>query len=115
MLFPKNRLRDKKTIQALLSTGKWIKDRHFTLKFRLPSPSPASDGRPQAVIVISAKTEKRATERNRLRRQITEALRHFLDEYRVPYQLAVIPRSSALKLSYGEIRDSLHYLLKKII
>lgn len=100
--------------------GRAWKGKHLTVRCltgapRHPSVNPARN----AVYVgtlISAKTEKSAVKRNRMRRRCREALRIILPQYLVSssVQLLLMPRSTSLSCDFNEIQRDIESLLSSL-
>lgn len=73
MLPKPNRLRKTKDFKTVLGKGKSVREDGLLLKIRA-SNSPIS----RFGIIVSTKVEKKATKRNRIRRLVSEAIRHQL-------------------------------------
>jgi ribonuclease P protein component len=98
MLNKKNRIADSHTITALFRKGALFKASRFSFRFFDKPESPA-----QFSITISKKVIKKAVDRNRLKRQIAEAIRLNLDQLKGNFLIAVIARSSAASCDYAVI------------
>ncbi len=66
---------------------------------------------PRPRIVVSQKIDKRATARNRLRRQIREIIRQVGPKNRA---IAIITRKEILEMSFTEIKRTLTEILTRI-
>lgn len=64
-------------------------------------------------IVISTKVSKKATQRNRLKRQLREIIRHHLDQIKSGYDIVVSAKISALNQEYQQLEKNLLALLTK--
>lgn len=106
----RNRLQQKGVIQAILSQGKWLNDRYFTIKYqRSAEKLPA-----QFAIIVSKKIDKRATVRNRVKRQISEACQRVLKKLTPGIQMVIIPRATVKTLEFAKMAESIETLLNKI-
>ncbi len=107
-MLPKiNRLTKSTEIQKILREGKGIKRSSLLLKIReLPALSP-----PRFAVVVGRKVSKKATIRNRIKRQIREALRHELGNIKgVSCVVMALPGSAIL--GFRDIREALRLALK---
>lgn len=99
MLSKKNRISNQRLIEKLNKKGKSYKTKHLVLKF-LPSLSEDS----KFAAVVSKKIALRAVKRNKLRRQITESIRHNLTQLKKPIVcLAILKKGSPEELDYSII------------
>lgn len=73
----------------------------------------ARDGISHATVVVSLTFDKRAIRRNRIKRQVREALRQFFPKIRPPVNLAVYVNKAARECSFQELRDELVSLLTR--
>jgi ribonuclease P protein component len=118
MLFPKSeKLCSKILIQKLFENGK--NEFAFPFKFLYLIKDEPTNTPPQILIIVSKKTFKKATDRNRIKRQIREAYRlqkhKFLDENKkFSILCAVFVFVGKTKLKYQEIQKGIHILSKKI-
>lgn len=107
-MLPKiNRLTKSTEIQKILREGRGIKRSSLLLKIReLPTLSP-----PRFAVVVGRKVSKKATIRNRIKRQIREALRHELGNIKgVSCVVMALPGSAIL--GFRDIREALRLALK---
>lgn len=65
-------------------------------------------------IVVSTKLTKKAVERNRLKRQLREVIRHALPEIREGFDLMIITRPGILGKSYREIDEVVRKILGRL-
>ena len=64
-------------------------------------------------VVISVKASKKATVRNRLKRQVRDVIHAKIKEIKSGYDIIISGNSKAVLLSYGDIRQELLRLFKK--
>jgi len=109
MLPKKNRINNRQLIQKLFQKGKTYKNGCFIFRYLF-----SEDNVSQFVTIISKKISKKAVSRNRLRRQIHEALRKqhlILDK---PVVSAIILKASACDKSFqsldSDIQDFINHL-----
>jgi len=102
MLSKKYKLTKQDGIKSILEEGETRKTRYFVAK-SLP------DEKSRFAVLISTKISKKATERNKLRRQIFEIIRLNIDDIlkKEPAKTVILPRTSALGLAYQEIQKEL--------
>lgn len=109
MLNKKNRITSRALIAKLFQKGKTFKGKHLIFKF-LPGKDPET----RFAIVISKKISKKAVERNRFKRQISEALRPRLDDFKPPIVALVILKSADEMMNYAnletEVADLVNYI-----
>ena len=67
----------------------------------------------RVTVVISAKVSKKATVRNRLKRQIREIFRLNLDKINQNFDLVINANAKALELDFQSIKDQISELLFK--
>ncbi len=107
------RLQGRKICDHLQRKGRVWKGKHMTIRSLPGHPRRAGADRSDAVYVgtvASAKLDKSAVKRNRMRRRCREALRLLLRETdaRIPaIQLLLAPRSSSLWAPFPELQDDL--------
>lgn len=117
MALPKaNRLRQRRQFNAVYEHGIRRHERHFTLRGlrkRRPAGESASiEAIPTCIgISISQKVSKKATVRNRIKRQIRAALRQLLPRIKSGWWLVVIVRPLAIECDYEQILRELEQLL----
>jgi ribonuclease P protein component len=63
--------------------------------------------------IVPAKTDKRATARNRMKRLITESIRHLLPRFRDPIDCVVIARRWKGQLTQAEMNKRTKDLLQR--
>lgn len=105
----KNRLNRRSTIGFLLKRGKKFTNKLFLFKYDFSRNVDS-----QFAIIISKKISKKAVERNKLKRQISEALRLHLELINKPINCVIIPHKHILQFEYAEIEKQLIFFLKII-
>ena len=110
MLSKKSRIPNPRLIDKLNKEGNSYKTSHLVFKF-LPSLS----GDSKFAAVVSKKIAPKAVKRNKLRRQITEALRRNLTILKTPVVcLAILKKGSPEKMEYrlieAEIKEFFNHL-----
>jgi ribonuclease P protein component len=65
------------------------------------------DSRNRFRVIVSKKLEKQAVKRNRIRRQLYEALRLLISEIKqdIPRDIVIIPKKTILNKSFDDIKD----------
>jgi ribonuclease P protein component len=102
MLPVANRLKKDEDFRQVASGGRYVYSPYFTLKY-LPNKLEFS----RFGFVISTKIDKRATVRNRLKRQIREVIRLKLAKIPAGYDIMLVPKKQALTLDYQQLDDAL--------
>lgn len=109
MLPSKNRLHKNKEIKRVLRGGKSF----FTLPLRLKFvKNQLSFSR--FAIIISNKVSKKATQRNRLKRQISEIIRLNLEKIRPGFDFVFIINPKILELKPIQLKDMVLKTLNKL-
>lgn len=103
MLNKKNRISNRDVIERLSAGGKFYKDRFLMARYENAIGCPS-----QFAVIVSKKICKKAVRRNRLRRQVYEALRLHLPLLKIHFIALVILRPSITenKVSFQEISKS---------
>jgi len=108
MLNKRNRISDRRIIQKLFTKGNLYRDKYFVFKF-ISSNSPDS----QFAVVVSKKISKKAVRRNRIRRQVFEAIRlNLKTENNIT--AIVIAKANAQEAKYQKINDSIVQFFNQI-
>jgi len=102
MLNRKHRIGNKRLIEALFDRSKIIKNHFLIFKYADSEAGPS-----QFAVIVSKKIYKKANDRNRLRRQIHEALRLNLPSLKKNIKALVIAKSAISDKNAGfhEIND----------
>jgi ribonuclease P protein component len=108
MLPVAHRLKKDEDFQKVASGGKYSYSPYFTLKYKPNKLEHSRFG-----FVISTKIDKRATVRNRLKRQIREVIRLKLAKIPHGYDITIIPKKAALELNYQQLDHELGGLFAK--
>lgn len=69
---------------------------------------------PRVVVIVSTKVTKKATLRNKKRRQIRAALYHTFKNISPGFDIMVIARPLLVEKEYNEIRDAVEYALSRV-
>ena len=107
MLPRANRLNKQKEFDGVFGRGKTKQDNFLVLRF-IPNAQKHS----RFGLVVSAKTAKRAVDRNRLRRQMSEIIRLNQKNIRPGFDMVLVAKAKILKAEYGAIEGSLLGLLR---
>ena len=101
MLSKKNRIGNKKVIENLYRKGYLFKNHYLVFKYeKTNNPS-------QFAVSVSKKIDKRAVKRNKLRRQIYEAIRINLEEAKDNFAILIIARPPCQKANFNNINQSI--------
>lgn len=65
-------------------------------------------------IIVSAKVSKKATDRNKIKRQIREILHSLLDIIKPGYKIVILTLPAIKDRKFKEVKNSLIYNLKKL-
>lgn len=103
-----NRLRKSKHIQAVYEAKKILSNDSFRIHFDF-----AGENGPQIAVVTSKKLGK-ATVRNRVRRQIREALKPLITNFPDNLRLVVIVKNQTKAMAFDQLVVSLEALVKSI-
>lgn len=109
MLSKKNRIQNHRLIDKLHKEGETYRTSHLVIRFL---PSPLQDSK--FVVSVSKKVAGKAVDRNKLRRQITEALRKHLGALKSPISsLITLKKGAPPKIDYhlieSEVLDFLNH------
>jgi ribonuclease P protein component len=125
MLPKENRLAKVRDFNLLMKQGRWVNGGFLDIKVLelgkavefLPKKENADNFVKQLklAIVVGLKVSKSAVKRNRLKRQVGEALGLLLKGGRMKtgFYLLVVARKEALEKNYAEISQEIELLLKK--
>jgi len=109
MLPKENRLTKKRDFEKVLKRGKGFKQKTLFLKT-------VENNLPQSRfgIIVSKKTAKKATDRNKIKRQIREILRKKLNKIKKGYDLVLVVWPFLKEKSYQEKLSIIEESLQKI-
>lgn len=107
----KNRLTDKKTIGLVMRRGRRIVGKG--LRAHVGRVQAADSWR--ASVIVSKKVDKRATVRNKLRRQTSEIIRQAMRSSVKPSDVIIYLEPGSAELSFGELKETLKALLEKAV
>lgn len=105
MFPPQHRLRRRPT----KGQGRLISGQYLGLLVHSAQPNTPT----KLAILVSAKTERRATDRNRIKRRLREGLRPYLPHLKEGYEVVVLARASARVVSPQELRADLQSTLRR--
>ncbi len=111
-----SRLSGRKVCERVKTKGMLWKGKHLQARFLRGAPRGLPADSPAALrvgVVTSAKLDKSAVRRNRMRRRCREALRLAVSEFpkEVAVQLILLPRSSSLTAPFDELlQDARRFL-----
>ncbi len=91
----------------------YIKGAHFFSKYAVIRK--AENGLPSSRfgIVVSQKIAKKATDRNLIKRRISEIIRLKLAKIKNGYDCAIIVKKTIIKASFSEINQDIAFILKR--
>ena len=98
----KNRLGSGEAIKAVVSRGRRFTGSGFIMYFKK-----SELGVCKIAVVVSKKTDKRAVRRNKLRRQITEAIKKIISGCDKCFDIVVYTRPEAARLGFTELEEGL--------
>ena len=101
--YAESRLRAKRDISRCKELGVKVYAKHFLL-IVAPSASPACS---RFAVAVTTKLDKRATRRNRLKRQLREVFRELIKDLLNPVDVLIVARNGSLECEYAEIRDEI--------
>jgi len=108
MLSRARRLNKQNDFDNIFQQGGSAQDDFLVVRF-LPNHLPLS----RFGLVASTKVSKKAVDRNRLRRQLSESIRLNLKRITPGWDLVIIVKPKMIGLDYGQIEKSLLGLLRK--
>lgn len=123
MALPKqNRLRSSRDFDRVHRKGLRAATKNLAIRaLARPNKGPgkSADGDSSAFsscfgISISRKVSKRAVVRNRIKRQIKAAIRHYLPDIQLGWQVAIVVRTSAVECEFDDFLRELEHLFKKL-
>ena len=108
MLAKNFRLSKQKEIKQVFDKGSKYFGKFFIIRF-----CPNLEDNCRFVIIVSNKISKKATVRNKLKRQIREIIRLNLDKFNLNYDIIITVLNNRLDKDYDELQDCLLQDLKK--
>lgn len=98
----RHRLKKKKEFDLVKREGKLIRDKLFSVLF---FKDKTSDG-PKFGLVVSKKIDKRAVERNRIRRLLAEAIAELLPETGKNLKFVILAKHTLKTATLSEIKET---------
>lgn len=108
MLPKENRLHKDKEIKDLAKSGQTFFLPEMVLKFKQNKENITKAG-----LIISTKVDKKAVVRNRLARQLREALKEALPKLKSGYSVLIIAKKGLLELKFENIKKQLDFAFTK--
>jgi len=108
MLSAKHRLTKERDFKKINRSGRSFFSSYFRLKYLTNNLSLN-----RFAIVVSTKISKKATERNRLKRQIREIIRLNQNKIKIDHDVVVAAQTQALGKNYQDLEKNLLALLAK--
>ena len=102
MLNKKNRISNRGLIKKLSDKGNTYRSRLFIFKFL-----PGKNNESEFAITISKKVSKKAVERNKLKRQINEAIKSNLENLKNNIVVLIIAKTNSLASTYQDIETNI--------
>lgn len=98
-----------------VASGKKLETKYLKLFIRMGDNPPA--GRPRIGIAVSSKTFKKATDRNRVKRLVSQAFQSTINLLPSTINIMALPKASILSVKSGDILLDLEQVLtsEKII
>ena len=109
-MLPKEfRLHKDKDIKGLAKIGQTFFLPEFIIKYQKQDNNDLKIG-----FVVSTKVDKRAAARNKLKRQMRQAIHDKLSDIKKGHFILIIAKKKALELDFATISKQLEFALKKI-
>jgi len=108
MLTAKNRLTKERDFKRINRLGRSFFSSYFRLRYLANNL-----GLNRFAVVVSTKISKKATERNRLKRQTREIIRLSQNKIKIDHDIVVTAQGHALGKSYQDLEENLLILLTK--
>ena|SRR3989344_571069 len=108
MLAKNYRLTKKSDFQQVFQAGKKDFNRLFNIRYKANKLAGS-----RVAVVVSTKVSKKATARNKLKRQTRSIIKLFLPKFRQNFDLIINILSPALNQEYEVIQENLLKILKK--
>lgn len=112
-LLPNQRIRRHSSFQRIYSKGKFAKGAFLYVWAYHPSSAARETTAPQLGIIVSRKTDRRATRRNLWKRRIREAFRELQVKLKENTETLIKSRECDTVPSYQEIKQELQTLFLK--
>lgn len=111
-MLPKQNRLPKSRVQYILKKGSALFNKNFTVKF-LPSENPETE-ESRFCVIVSKKIAAKAVPRNKLRRQIFEAIRLQKTALPTKKDIVIITKQATINLDFDGLRTEIANILKKI-
>lgn len=108
MLPPKNRLASDRDIRRVNAKARPVYSRFLRLKALVNGLESS-----RATVVVSTKVSKKATVRNRLKRQLREIIRHDLPKLKPGFDIVISVSTEAIGKGYAELAGDIQALWAK--
>lgn len=108
MLSKNNRLHKEKEIKSLIHRGQTFFLPEFIIKYQKNQQDSS-----RFTFVVSTKVDKKAVVRNRLKRQLREAIRTLLPEVVGGFDVLIIAKANALALDFASLSKQMRFALQK--
>ncbi len=108
MLIKKYRLAKRNDFQSIFTTGRKSFNKLFSLRYKLNNLNNS-----RIAVVVSNKVSKKATTRNRIKRQIRSIISDFLPKFKQNFDIIINILSPASNKEYGALKEELLKILKK--
>jgi ribonuclease P protein component len=109
MLAAKFRIKDSERIEKVKLEGRLFRSENFAISFLKVGSSNDSS----FAFIVSKNISKHATERNRIKRVLNEAVRQNLRYIKGGYDMIFLPKNSIVKKQTSEIMNEVILTLKK--
>ena len=109
MLPKENRLHTDKEIKDLVKTGQTFFLPEMVIKYKANQ-----DNITKAGFIVSTKVDKKAVVRNKVARQLREAIRDALPQLKVGYSVLIIAKKKVLDLDFTKIKKQLDFAFNKL-
>lgn len=108
MLAKKYRLTKKSDFQQVFKAGQKDFNKFFGIRYKINKLA-----NPRVAVVASIKVSKKATDRNKIKRQTKSIIKLFLPKFKQNFDLIINILSPALSQKYKTIQEALLKILKK--
>ncbi|QQR83945.1 ribonuclease P protein component [Candidatus Peregrinibacteria bacterium] len=109
MLNKRHRLKSGRSIEQLFKNGRWFKTPHLLFKYQSLVTEQSL-----FAVSISKKLDKRATKRNRLRRQIHESIRTNPEVSTIKINALVIAKPEAMDAPFHALAQDVELFIKSL-
>ncbi|MDO8669013.1 MAG: ribonuclease P protein component [Candidatus Buchananbacteria bacterium] len=108
MLKVKNRLAKRSDFQSVFKAGQKNFNKLFGIRYKLNNLK-----NPRIAVVVSNKVSKKATERNKIKRQIRSIISDFLPKFKQNFDIIVNILPPTLNKGYSTLQEGLLEIFKK--